>query len=48
MNRDEAMETFKLLDTNNDGNLTVKEISILFGQDTKGGISIVFTDLTPT
>ena len=30
------METFNLLDTNKDGNLTVKEISLLFGQDTKG------------
>ena len=36
MNREEAMETFNLLDTNKDGNLTVKEISLLFGQDTKG------------
>ena len=30
------MQTFELLDTNKDGNLTVKEISLLFGDDTKG------------
>ena len=36
LNKDEAMQTFELLDTNKDGNLTVKEISLLFGDDTKG------------
>ena len=36
LNKEEAMQTFELLDTNKDGNLTVKEISLLFGDDTKG------------
>ena len=36
LNKEEAMELFNLLDSNQDGNLTVKEISLLFGQDTKG------------
>ena len=36
------MQTFELLDTNKDGNLTVKEISLLFGDDTKGNQKLLF------
>ena len=36
LNREEALETFELLDKDKDGNLTVKEIATLFGDDIKG------------
>ena len=36
LNREDALETFELLDQNRDGNLTIKEIGILFGDDVKG------------
>ena len=36
LNREDALETFELLDRNHDGNLTVQEIGIVFGDDVKG------------
>ena len=36
LNKEEALQTFELLDKDKDGNLTVKEIATLFGDDIKG------------